>query len=75
MTQELIDRLLPEVQEIIICDSLEFVESKKFNLDNDKSLYLIFGAINSTTNQLQAVTYDVKTKMIEFRLHSIFIYD
>jgi len=70
MKNELITRLLPEVQKIIICDKLTFVESKKYNIEGlNKSLYLIFAAYNSNNMQSQAVIYSVADKIITFRVH------
>ncbi len=70
--QKVKDFLQPHIDKRIICNKLIFLESKKFDLRNhdlDKSVYLIFGAFNNETKEMQKVTYEPKTGYLSFELH------
>jgi len=70
MTEQLIAKLLPEVQKHIVCDKMYFVETKKFNNTGlPKSLYVILAAVNINTGLTQKVTYGVHDRYIDFTLH------
>ena len=69
-TQKMKEFLTPHLDNRIVFNKLVFIESKKFNIkDLDKSLYLIFGAYNNATDEMQKVTYEPKTGYLHIKLH------
>ena len=46
----------------------------KFNIDSDKSLYLIFALYNRKIKKAQKLTYCVKSRTLQFTLHDEHLY-
>lgn len=64
--------ILERVKNVIICDSLKYIETKRFDIKGLKpSTYIIYGAYNSKINKMQKVEFHIESKQICFVLHSI----
>ena len=74
--QKVIDILTPELKKRIVFSKLMFTGSKKFehkNSDLNKSLYLIFYALNTDTMEHYEISYGVKDGYVSINMPSLFV--
>jgi len=70
--QEVIAKILPTVSNVILLRSLEYVETKEFDITKlIHSTHHIFSAYNPGIDLSQKVTYNVENNSIDFTLHSM----
>jgi len=71
MTAEIIAKLKPIADKVLVYDTIQFSYSKKFVLKGNKTLYLTFGLWNSELLMTQSMTYEVKSGHIDFSTHPL----